>query len=126
MDPGVLLAPGAGSLIEQLRQRLGAKALSGLGHRTLADRLFRGDRQGQIQRRQDFGHGLPPVNRQPDDQPYHLLGRQPPTPNARRTRRRERLFNPCVRQMLSQPVKAGYRQNIRCRVKLARQHRAES
>ena len=38
-----------------------------------------------------------------------LLGRQPPTPNAGRPRRVQRLLNPRSRQMLCQPIKAGYR-----------------
>ncbi len=38
-----------------------------------------------------------------------LLGRQSPTPNAGCPRRVQRLLNPRSRQMLCQPIKAGYR-----------------
>mgnify|MGYP007091131869 CR=1 FL=1 len=61
-----------------------------------------------------------PVECQRNYQPDHLLGRLAPAPDTGRTRYAERLFNPRQRQMLGQPVKAGYWQNIRRRIKLAR------
>ncbi len=79
--------------VEQIGQRILAKALSRFGDRALGHQPPRRRRQAQIEARHHPIDGPVAEQRHAQDDPQHLNGRQPPLSQRRHARRRKRLLD---------------------------------
>jgi hypothetical protein len=88
------VAPCRRHSLEQPSQWLITQPLSGLNDRTRRDADPSATREREIQRGNQLAHREVPEQAHPDDEPDHLLGRQPPAADRRCPGRLQCLVDP--------------------------------